>query len=309
MKIRVLGAAAGGGFPQWNCNCRNCRGVRDGTLRATARTQSSLAVMGADLNAAVLINASPDIRAQLLANSDLQPARELRDSALNAVLLMDAQIDHTTGLLLLRESAAPLQVWCTDSVYGDLTRENPILQVLAHYCGANRRRVVPGEPFSIDAVRGVRFTALALSSKAPPFSPNRHAPVSGDNIGLAIENAHSGASMFYAPGLGTLDESVWEQMLAADCVLVDGTFWADDEMIAQGLSRKTARAMGHLPLAGPGGMSGGMIEWLDRLPDGTRKIVTHINNTNPILDEDSPELARLIEHGIEVAYDGMEIEL
>ena len=128
MKIRVLGSAAGGGFPQWNCNCRNCSGVRNGTLRAQARTQSSIAVCGTDAHAWALVNASPDLLAQLQANPVLQPARAARDTAIAAIVLVDGQIDHTTGLFMLRESTRPLPVWCTDKAYADLTRGNPDLR-------------------------------------------------------------------------------------------------------------------------------------------------------------------------------------
>jgi len=304
MRIRVLGSAAGGGFPQWNCNCRNCRGARDGSLRAQPRTQSSLAVFGADAQSVVLINASPDIRQQLMACRDLQPARAARDTAIAAVLLMDAQIDHTIGLMMLRESTQPLRLWCTDRVYRDLTEANPLLSILGHYCGVERRRIALGEPFAIEPVSGVEFTALPLNSKPPPFSPNRTAPEPGDNIGLRICNTRTARTLFYTPGLGFMDELVWEQLYRADTVLIDGTFWSDDEMSTQGLHGKSARSMGHMPLAGVNGM----LEWLTRLPGSTRKVLVHINNTNPILDDDSAERAKLTRCGVEVAYDGMELD-
>jgi pyrroloquinoline quinone biosynthesis protein B len=130
VKIRVLGSAAGGGFPQWNCNCHNCSGVRNGTLRAVRRTQSSIAVCGRDPAAWALVNASPDILEQLRAYPDLQPARAQRDSAIAAIVLVDGQIDHTTGLFMLRESSRPLPIWCTDAACADLRGGNPILGVL-----------------------------------------------------------------------------------------------------------------------------------------------------------------------------------
>ena len=301
----MLGSAAGGGYPQWNCNCPNCAGLRAGTLRATARTQSSIAVRGDDPHTWVLVNASPDIRAQLLTYSDLQPARERRDTALAAVVLVDGQIDHTTGLYLLRESPRPWPVWCTDSTYADLTRGNPILEVLKAYSGIERHRIELEEPFEVAPLERVRWRALAVASKPAPYSPNRDAPVPGDNIALVIEDALSGRSAVYAPGLGAIDEAVWRAMQSAACVLVDGTFWSDEEMIRLEVSRKRAREIGHLPQSGPGGM----LEWLDKLPASTRKILIHINNTNPILDEDSPEHAELARRGVEVARDGLEITL
>jgi pyrroloquinoline quinone biosynthesis protein B len=289
MKIRVLGSAAGGGFPQWNCNCGNCAGLSSG-----------------DDAQWTLVNASPDVLAQLQANPVLQPGRAVRDTAIRAVVLVDGQIDHTTGLFMLRESPRPWPIWCTDSVYADLTRGNPILNVLAHYCGIERHRIDPdGAEFIVDGVPGLRWRALALSGKPAPFSPNRESPVPGDNVALVIEDGGSGRRVFYAPGLGAMDERIWKAMQTAACVLVDGTFWTDDEMIRAGVANKTARAIGHLPQSGPGGM----IEWLDRLPNTTRRILIHINNTNPILNEGSAERAELARRGIEVARDGMEIVL
>ena len=302
MKIRVLGSAAGGGFPQWNCNCRNCDGVRRGTVRAHARTQSSIAVSGDDENWA-LFNASPDVLQQVRAFPALQPARALRDTAIRAIVLIDAQIDHTTGLLMLREHRAAHQLWCTGAVREDLSAGNPLFNVLSHYCGLDWREVPLFGAFAMHGVPGVGFEALPLTSNAPPYSPHRDRPRPGDNIGVTLVDTKSGRRVFYAPGLGEMEPHVWATMQMADCVLVDGTLWTDDEMIRLGASQKTSRAMGHLPQSGPGGM----IEWLDRLPATTRKVLIHINNTNPILDEDSPERAELAAHGIEVAYDGMEL--
>jgi pyrroloquinoline quinone biosynthesis protein B len=306
MKIRVLGAAAGGGFPQWNCNCRNCAGVRSGTVRARARTQSSIAVRGADPTGWALVNVSPDVTAQLQANPAFQPGRALRDCAITGIVLVDGQVDHTTGLYMLRESTRPWPIWCTDSTYADLTRGNPILGVLGHFCGVDRRRIdLDGNTFEMDGVSGVQWRALPVPGKPAPYSPNRESPVPGDNLALVISDETTGHSAVYAPGLGAMDERVWRRMQSAACVMVDGTFWTDDEMIRLGASKKHARDIGHLPQSGPGGM----LEWLDRLPRGTRKVLIHVNNTNPILDEDSEQAAELARRGVEVAWDGMEIEL
>jgi pyrroloquinoline quinone biosynthesis protein B len=305
VKIRVLGSAAGGGFPQWNCNCRNCSGVRGGSVRARERTQSSLAVRGNDRNSWALINASPDILAQLKANPDLQPARSPRDTAISGIVLVDGQIDHTTGLFMLRESTHRLPVWCTDEACADLTGGNPIFDVLGHYCGIDRRAMATdGSPFSVAGVAGITFQALAVAGKPAPYSPHREAPVPGDNVALVLRDAATDRSVLYAPGLGSMEAPVWGAMQAASAVLVDGTFWTDEEMISLGLSKKRAREIGHLPQSG----AGGMLEWLDKLPATTRRILIHVNNTNPILDEDSPERAELNRRGIEVAWDGMEIE-
>jgi len=304
VRIRVLGSAAGGGFPQWNCNCRNCSGVRDGTLRAAARTQSSIAVCGPDGTHWALVNASPDILAQLHANPALHGTRAARDSAIAGIVLVDGQVDHTVGLLMLRESGSALPVWCTEEVCADLTHGNPIFGVLAHYCGVARHAMIPdGREFAIAGVAGVTWRAIAVSGKAAPYSPHRESPVTGDNVALVIGDEASGRTLVYAPGVGAMHEALWQAMQAAACVLIDGTFWSDDEMAQLGVSRKRARDLGHLPQSGPGGM----LEWLARLPRATRRFLVHVNNTNPILDEDSAQRAELARRGIEVAWDGLEI--
>jgi pyrroloquinoline quinone biosynthesis protein B len=305
MKVKVLGSSAGGGFPQWNCNCRNCDGVRNGTVAARPRTQSSIAV-SVDGIAWLLVNASPDILAQIAANPELQPARHARDSGIAAVLLMDAQIDHVTGLLMLRENSTPLSLLATDAVWQDLSTGFPIVSILSHYCGVARHAIdLDGGPFDIAGLPGVRIEALPLSSKAPPYSPHRAAPQRGDNIGLLI-TAPSGKRVFYAPGLGAVEPSVADAMRSADLLLVDGTLWTHDEMIRLGLSKKTAADMGHLAQTGPGGMID-VLDSLDR--PNARKVLIHINNTNPILIDDGPERRTLAQHGIEVAHDGMLFEL
>jgi pyrroloquinoline quinone biosynthesis protein B len=222
-------------------------------------------------------------------------------------VLVDGQVDHTTGLYMLRESTRPWPIWCTDNAYADLTRGNPILNVLGHFCGVERRRIHPdgASSFEIDGVGDVQWRALAVPGKPAPYSPNRESPMPGDNIALVITNKSTGRSAVYAPGLGAMDERVWREMQSAACVMVDGTFWTDDEMIKLGASRKHARDIGHLPQSG----SDGMLSWLDRLPRGVRKVLIHINNTNPILDEDSEQAAELARRGVEVALDGTEIEI
>jgi len=304
MRIQVLGSAAGGGFPQWNCNCPNCAGLRSGSLRAHPRTQSSIALSPGG-EAWVLFNASPDILTQTRAFPELQPGRAVRDTGIVAIVLIDGQIDHTTGLLMLREGK-PLEIYSTNPVREDLTGGNPIFHVLGHYCGVNWHRIATdGAMFSIPAAPGLDFQAIALKSKAAPYSPHRNSPHEGDNIGVTIRDTRTGRRLFYAPGLAEIEPHVWEAMRMADCVMVDGTFWTDEEMIALGISNKRARDIGHLPQSGPGGM----MEWLEKLPAATRKVLIHINNTNPILDEDSAQRRELDARGIEVAYDGMDVVL
>ncbi|GLZ88533.1 coenzyme PQQ synthesis protein B [Metapseudomonas resinovorans] len=304
MHIQILGSAAGGGFPQWNCNCRNCAGVRSGKVRAQPRSQSSIALSANGVDW-VLCNASPDIRAQLDAFPPLQPARRLRDTGIAAIILMDSQIDHVTGLLSLREGC-PHPVWCTEMVHQDLTSGFPLFSMLQHWNGGLTWNPIDlARPaFTIPACHGLKFTAIPLRSSAPPYSPHRGNPHPGDNIGLFIEDLESGGSLFYAPGLGQVDDALLGWMRRADCLLVDGTLWRDDEMRHCEVGDKLGSEMGHLPQSGPGGM----IEVLDGL-DGPRKVLIHINNTNPILDVDSAERAELGRHGIEVAWDGMSLQL
>jgi pyrroloquinoline quinone biosynthesis protein B len=304
MRIIVLGSGAGGGFPQWNCNCPNCRGLREGTIRAQPRTQSSLAVSDGG-GSWLLVNASPDLRAQIASCPPLQPARAVRDTAIAAVLLVDAQIDHATGLMTLREHRARLQVHCTPSVHADLTTGYPLLSVLEKYCGVDWHPIdaISERPFEIRALPGLELHPLPIPGEAPPYSPRRHAPAPDDTIGLRFVDRASGKSCFYAPGLAAFTDRIRDEARKADCVLVDGTLWKDDELRSRGASEKTGREMGHLAQSG----HGGMVEELAALPG--RKILIHINNTNPILDEDSPERKRLDDLGIEVAFDGLEIEL
>jgi pyrroloquinoline quinone biosynthesis protein B len=306
MRITFLGSAAGGGFPQWNCNCANCAGVRSGTVRAKPRTQSSIFIRPDDSLDGVLFNASPDILEQIRSHPDLQPARAVRDTAIAGIVLMDGQIDHATGLFMLRERGSPLPLWCTDAVEEDLTQGNPVLRVLSHFCGVQRQRIgLDGATFTVPGVPGLAFRAMPLSSKAAPYSPHRDNPVPGDNLGITIIDTRRGSSVFYAPGLGAITPPVFDAMSSADAVMVDGTFWTDDEMKSLGLSKKSARDIGHLPQSG----DGGMIEWMGKLPRATRRLLIHINNTNPILDEDSSQRAELTRAGIEVCEDGMNIQL
>jgi len=223
-----------------------------------------------------------------------------------AIVLMDAQIDHTTGLFMLREGKTPLNIYCTDMVHEDLTQGNPIFNILEHFCGVSWHPIstAKGNSFEVTGVPGVRITAVPLSSKAPPYSPHRHDPHEGDNLGIQLEDVSSGRKLFYAPGLGAIEPHIVPFMEQADCLLVDGTCWTNDEMIDLGISQKHSLDMGHLPQSG----KGGMIETLRPLK-AARKILIHINNTNPILREDSDERKTLAKENIEVAYDGMDFIL
>lgn len=304
MKIHVLGSAAGGGFPQWNCNCVNCKGYRDGTIKATARTQSSICV-SADGERWLLFNTSPDIRAQLASFAPLQPARQDRDTGIHAIVLMDGQIDHSTGLLMLREGL-PLDVYTTAPVHEDLSSGFPLFSMLTKWNGGPAHHEIPldGRSFSIPGMEALTITAMPLDSNAPPYSPRRGNPMPGDNIGIFIEDTTTGGTLFYAPGLGVIEDHLLPWMAKADCLLVDGTLWTDDEMINMGLSQSTGQMMGHLAQSG----DGGMLEVLANYPDA-RKVLIHINNTNPILNEESEQRAIVEAQGVEISFDGMEIDI
>jgi pyrroloquinoline quinone biosynthesis protein B len=302
MKIRVLGSGAGGGFPQWNCSCPNCKAVRSGSIKASTRNQSSIAV-SSDGEHWVLFNASPDVRAQLEGFPEIHPKNKVRGTGIEAIVIIDSQIDHATGLLILREGD-PLNIYCTDMVKQDLTTGFPIFNILEHFCGVNDHPIpLNGDSFTIPNIDDLEFTALPLKSKAPPYSPHRDDPHEGDNIGMVIRQISTGKTTFYAPGLGEIEPHIEKVMIEADFVLVDGTFWTDDELASVGRPL-LARKIGHLPQSG----ESGMIEFLDTL-EKPRKILIHINNTNPILNEESKERNILNQHGIEVSFDNMNIEL
>ncbi|ORU91441.1 MAG: pyrroloquinoline quinone biosynthesis protein B [Cycloclasticus sp. symbiont of Poecilosclerida sp. N] len=302
MQIRVLGSGAGGGFPQWNCSCPNCKAVREGSIKASTRNQSSIAV-SSDGEHWALFNASPDVRAQLEGFPEIHPKNKVRGTGIEAIVMFDSQIDHATGLLILREGN-PLTVYCTEMVKQDLTSGFPIFNILEHFCGVEDHPIpLNGDSFRIPNIDDLEFIALPLKSKAPPYSPHRNDPHEGDNIGMIIRQISTGKETFYAPGLGVIEPHVKNAMTDADCVLVDGTFWTDDELASVGRPL-LARKIGHLPQSG----EGGMIAFLDTLSK-PRKILIHINNTNPILNEESKERDILTQHGIEVSYDNMNIEL
>jgi pyrroloquinoline quinone biosynthesis protein B len=312
MKVLVLGSGAGGGFPQWNCNCALCAGQRSGRVKAQVRTQGSVAV-SSDGRDWVLLNASPDIAHQIRQRPELQPRHGPRDTPIAAIVLMDAQIDHVSGLLSLREGP-PLDLYATPGVFEHLTVTLPILPVLQHYCGVHWHLVpVAGEQraarFEIGGFATLRFEAVAIPGRPPPYAASsRSDSAVGDHIALRVLDLESGRRLFYAPGLPRVGADELELMHDADCLLVDGSHWSDDEMIAAGLGPRRASEMGHLPQSGGPVGTPGMIEVLSDLP-AARKLLIHINNSNPILDESSAERAELTRHGIEVAFDGMEIEL
>lgn len=302
MRLRILGSAAGGGFPQWNCNCAGCQAVRAGQPGVHARTQSSIAVQ-AKSGDWFLVNASPDVRQQLEHLRDASPPG-VRSSPIAGVLLTDAEIDHTAGLMILRESADPLPVYCTDTVRQALTEDWPLLRVLKDYCGVNWSALEPGAEFDLGGPSGLAVEAFPLPAKPPKYARSEAATTCDWVVGLTFRDRTSDRVITYAPALAELSPSLMERLDASDCILVDGTCWQDDELLALGTSTRTARAMGHLPLAGDEGS-------LVRLAQlaCARKILIHINNTNPILQVDSAARQAVEAAGLEVGYDGLTIEL
>lgn len=307
MWVRVLGSAAGGGFPQWNCSCPGCRAVRDGSRPTLARTQSSIAV-SADRERWVLINASPDVRQQFAAFPGMHPG-DGRATPLQAVLVTDAEIDHTLGLMLLREGSG-VDLHCTASSHATLRDGTGLLPALERYCPVRWHEVVPGAPFPLG---GLSYRAFDVpTAKHDRFGTGGEAESSaggtrigtGRVVGYRITDPVSGRSAVYLPGVQELTPSVRDELDRCDALFVDGTTWQDDEMIQLGLAQKTARDMGHLAVGG----AGGSLELLSPLPIG-RKVYVHINNTNPMLLDDSPERRQVVDAGMEVAEDGLEVEV
>ena len=306
MWVRVLGSAAGGGFPQWNCNCPNCRGIRDGSLPSTPRTQSSIAV-SADYRHWFLFNASPDIRSQINASPVLCPQQTVRHTPIQGIILTDAEMDHTLGLLSLRETSSQ-RIYATEWAYNALTRWNPLLSTLSTYCTVEWQQVQLGVPITLrhrdGADSGLQCQPFTtLSSKSVIYAADQTAHPESV-VGYRITDTHTGQVLVYMPAVQELNEAVRHQLQNCACLLIDGTCWYDDELARLGISQKTARSMGHLPIGG----TDGSLEQLATLPL-EHIIYIHINNTNPILIENSPQRHAVEDRGLIVAFDGMEMEI
>ena len=306
MRVLIVGAAAGGGLPQWNCNGPNSATFWRGGAPLTPATQSSLAVSvnGSDW---ALLNASPDIRAQIMANPQLQPrdpgAHGLRDTPINSVLLTNGDIDHIAGLLTLREKQG-YDLFATASIAGVLA-ENPIFNALDP-AFVNRNVIELEQTF--DLLPGLSATLFAVPGKVPLFMEGDHG---GDNVQtdvmgeqtVGVEISDGQRVFYYIPGCARMIPTLADKLRGAELVLFDGTLWADDEMIQQGVGQKTGARMGHMSISGT---DGSMAAFADL--EVRRKVYVHLNNTNPVW-RDGPERAEAGANGWEIAHDGMEIEL
>lgn len=310
MRVRLLGTAAGGGFPQWNCNCTNCRGIRSGSIQASARTQSCVA-LSVDERHWFLLNASPDIRTQLTSFAALAPSHEVsRGTSIEAIFLSDADFDHILGLFILREGS-PLTIYATPSVTAALTNGIHLLPALTHYRPAEWRQpatTMTPLVYNDGSASGLQYMAFAIAGTPPrymeePGTP-RTASLAGNRVGYCFLDEKTGGSLLFLPCVATLDETIQAQLQQCDTLLFDGTFWSEYEM--QEMHTGTARAseMGHMPVSG----SQGSLHLLASLPI-RYKIYTHINNTNPMLRKDSAEYARVKRAGMEIGWDGLEITL
>jgi pyrroloquinoline quinone biosynthesis protein B len=306
MRLHVLGVAAGGGFPQWNCACDLCTRCRRGE-GPTPTSHAGIAVRGDD-GRYCLANATPDVHAQIEATPELWPtpapegaALPARGTPIASVVLTDAEFDHTIGLLLLREGAS-LDVWGTPAVLEILAEDFPVRRLLDRYAEFRWRELTQGKPAPV--LPGVTVTPFAISDRAPRFSsrPDRPAAV----VALCFENPSTGKRALWAPQVPAWTDEVRAAVAEVDVAFIDGTFWTADELIRTGAGTLAAPAMGHLPVGGDGGIA----EELPATgPPALRRYLAHINNTNPILDPRSPERAHLGVRGIEIAPSGTSLDL
>jgi len=309
MQVRILGSAAGGAFPQWNCSCANCRALRAGAFRGQARSQTQVTI-SADSLSWFLLGASPDLRAQIEATPDLHPRAGLRQSPIAGAVLLNADIDHILGLLLLRE-LQPLRVFATASIRRIISEDNSMFAMLQRVPGQlTWNEFQPGATFSLLDTWGkdsrIQCRALSLAEHFPAYvSELRRAQLKSNesSLGLIVESP-SGKRLAYMPAVPQVSPELLEEFASADVLLLDGTFWSDDELIRIQGSGQTAQQMGHVPVAPPAG-SLAQLAQLSR----PRKIYIHINNTNPMLNELGPEYRAVRDAGWEIAEDGWQFEL
>jgi pyrroloquinoline quinone biosynthesis protein B len=291
----VLGSAAGGGFPQWNCRCPVCSLAWAGDPRVKPRNQASIAV-SANSEQWVLINASPDLRAQIAATPALHPRGGLRGSPIAAVILTGGEIDQVAGLLTLRERQS-FRLFATAATHA-FVAANPMFAALAPDV-VSRRAVVPGERFA--PATGIEAELFTVPGKVPLYLEGSEASEATANVGVEVQAGD--VRLAFVPGAAGVPPPVKDRLASANVILFDGTLYHDDEMLRSGIGEKSGRRMGHMPIDG----SDGTLAALDGL--SARRLFIHINNTNPILIQDSPERVRVLQAGWEVAEDGMEIKL
>jgi pyrroloquinoline quinone biosynthesis protein B len=298
---RVLGAAAGGGFPQWNSNAAGCNRARSGDPRAAPRTQASVAI-SAGANQWFLLNASPDLRQQIEAAPCLQPQTGLRSSPIAGVVLTGGDVDAIAGLLTLRERQE-FTVYGTSRIHQVLDA-NPIFEVLARDT-VIRQSITIGTPIELTAT-GLTVELFSVPGKVPLYLEDAAAApsiIEGEET-VGVEVNHQNRRLFFIPGCARMTDALAQRLQGADVVMFDGTLWTDDEMLRAGIGTKTGMRMGHMSVSGPNGTLAAF-----KSIDIRRKILLHINNSNPILLDDSPQRAEVEAAGWEVAFDGMEIEL
>ena len=308
MIIKILGSAAGGGFPQWNCNCRNCASARAAKPGFMPRTQSSLAVSADGANWA-LLNASPDLRQQINDNPELgaRPGQGLRDSPIKAVVLTNGDVDHIAGLINLREGQA-FSIYAADQVLATLNA-NSVFNVVSH-ANAPRIPLPLDEPLALAGAGvdlGLTVEAFAVPGKIALYLETEGANFgsrAGDTIGLRVRANATGKEFFYIPGCAEIDAPLAKKVKGASLLFLDGTLFTDDEMVTQGLSQKTGQRMGHISMSGPQGS----IEAIKPLGIA-RRIYVHMNNSNPALEDGSAARAAVEAAGWIVGYDGMEVRL
>ena len=298
MRLRVLGSAAGGGFPQWNCGCRNCDGVRRGVIAATPRTQASLAV-SADGERWLVLGASPDVRVQLERAPELWPKAGARGTPIAAVALPNGDVDAWLGLLSMREWT-PLSLFATDVVRRDVVERNAVLRTLDRFEGHSRwQTLLPGARVAVDGT-GLTLEAVPAPGKPPLHMMARREADPLDNVGFVVRDETRGVQVAWFPSVAGPSPAVQRALREADALFFDGTFFCDDELAAAGLGDARARQMGHWPVGG----SDGSAAFLATLPAADKWLV-HVNNSNPLLDDDSRERRELRALGIDVATDGM----
>jgi pyrroloquinoline quinone biosynthesis protein B len=314
MRIKILGSAAGGGFPQWNCACPNCSSLRAGTFRGKARTQTQVAI-SADSTSWFLLGASPDLRVQIEATPELHPRPQYsgkapRDSPIAGVVLLNADIDHVLGLLLLRE-LQPLRVHATKSVRRILTKDNSMFAMLQRVPDqASWIEFVPGAQFSLVSPSGgdsgLRCRAIPLGAHFPAYvAPPRRSQLHPleSSLGLIVESS-SGKRLAFLPAVPEIDKNVIKLLESANLILFDGTFWTADELINLQGSGQSSWDMGHIPVSAAAGSLAKLAHLGHR-----RKIYVHINNTNSMLNEAGPEYRQVREAGFEIAEDGWQFDL